>query len=1021
MKFQISNFKIQISNLKSFYYLLLTFSCLLFFTSCAASRSERKREEAKGKVAIEKISVAEDGKGVLVEASGPIAYTAFRLTDPDRLVLDIPEVDIKKVLEPIHINNEFITTITAASYGGQTIVPISRVEIGLKKGVIHDVKQGEGSIMVTVDHEADTQQTASVVEDQGAEVAKREEPNALVAEEPTVPPPPSAEGKEVKKADKLLRIEAQKENGATVIKIVGNGAIGNFNAFDMKKAAPPRLVVDVWNVKNSIPKTSLAVNTSHIRKVRVGQYPDKVRLVFDSNQRTLPNYTIEKVENSLVITTGNVDVKKQETNIAATPNIVTAITTVALNVRQGPDKTFKQIATLPKDTARTVVGRNTDSSWLQIHISGATDLGWVSKQFVKVQGDINSLPVAEPTEAVAAAQLASEPPVALQKTSELPAVGTEPYAEVKEIDFKQLADKARLVLMLSKKAAYQLSKSADETSLVLDIKDAIIADKFQRTLDASDLNTPVATISSFQSPVEPAKDVRILVKLKEKSSYDISQEGEKIQIDFPLQLVAQAVPKEAEVKPEEKNQESEAMSQEPKEIKQAEEVSKAEQEPAPDRFKPGQASGYTGRKISLDFKDADIGNILRLMAEISKLNIIAGEDVKGKVSLRLIEVPWDQAFDIILKTNGLGMVQEGNVVRILPVAKIKQESDEALASKKAKEKLEDLDIKLVPVNYATAGTLESQVKSLLSDRGTITVEARTNTLIIRDIPVNIAKAVDLIRKLDTQTPQVLIEARIIEANSNFARDLGVQWGAATLTRSQESFNSTFGSLGTSPSATMTPTGFIGSTAGVSRFSAQPGFAVSLPAAGAAGTLGAVGLSFGTLTGDPWLLDLRISAGEKQGLTKTISRPRITTLDNKEAKISQGDSVPFETTSSSGTQTSFIDATLELTVTPHITPDGSVSMKITAKRNSIGSFRSAAGTPSISKKEATTEIIVKDGETAVIGGIVVADKSDTSSGIPFFKDIPILGWLFKNNSTADSQTELLIFITPNIVKGKVELS
>jgi len=208
---------------------------------------------------------------------------------------------------------------------------------------------------------------------------------------------------------------------------------------------------------------------------------------------------------------------------------------------------------------------------------------------------------------------------------------------------------------------------------------------------------------------------------------------------------------------------------------------------------------------------------------------------------------------------------------------------------------------------------------------------------------------------------------------------------------------------------------------VSRFSAQPGFAVSLPAAGAAGTLGAVGLSFGTLTGDPWLLDLRISAGEKQGLTKTISRPRITTLDNKEAKISQGDSVPFETTSSAGTQTSFIDATLELTVTPHITPDGSVSMKITAKRNSIGSFRSAAGTPSISKKEATTEIIVKDGETAVIGGIVVADKSDTNSGIPFFKDIPILGWLFKNKSISDSQTELLIFITPNIVKGKVELS
>jgi len=280
------------------------------------------------------------------------------------------------------------------------------------------------------------------------------------------------------------------------------------------------------------------------------------------------------------------------------------------------------------------------------------------------------------------------------------------------------------------------------------------------------------------------------------------------------------------------------------------------------------------------------------MAEISNLNIIAGEDVKGRVSLRLIDVPWDQAFDIILKTNGLGMVQEGNVVRIMPLARIKQETEELFASRKAKEKLEDLEIKLLPVNYAKASEMEPQVKGLLSDRGTIGIESRTNTLIIKDIPANIARVVDLIKKLDTPTPQVLIEARIIEAQSSFARDLGIQWGGATLTtNSQDQFGSAFGSTSTAPPNTLTPTGFIGSGG---QFSAQPNFAVSLPAAGTAGTLGAVGLSFGKLVGEPFLLDLRISAGEKQGLTKTISRPRITTLDNKEAKISQGDSVPFET-------------------------------------------------------------------------------------------------------------------------------
>jgi type IV pilus assembly protein PilQ len=178
----------------------------------------------------------------------------------------------------------------------------------------------------------------------------------------------------------------------------------------------------------------------------------------------------------------------------------------------------------------------------------------------------------------------------------------------------------------------------------------------------------------------------------------------------------------------------------------------------------------------------------------------------------------------------------------------------------------------------------------------------------------------------------------------------------------------------------------------------------------------VGFSFGKLTGDPWLIDLRLSAGEVAGLSKTISRPRVITLDNTEAKISQGDSVPFETISDGGTNTEFIDATLDLTVTPHITSDGSVFMKIKVSRNSIGTFRSASGTPSISKKEASTEIMIKDGETAVIGGIVISDESDSNSGVPYLKKVPVLGWLFKRKSIADTQTELLIFITPTIIKN-----
>ncbi|HLE09134.1 MAG TPA: type IV pilus secretin family protein, partial [Thermodesulfobacteriota bacterium] len=195
------------------------------------------------------------------------------------------------------------------------------------------------------------------------------------------------------------------------------------------------------------------------------------------------------------------------------------------------------------------------------------------------------------------------------------------------------------------------------------------------------------------------------------------------------------------------------------------------------------------------------------------------------------------------------------------------------------------------------------------------------------------------------------------------------------------------------------------------------YMVNLPATGTAGTLGALGFILGRTGVNPLILDLRISAGEQDGLVKTISRPRIVTMNNKEAKIEQGESIPFETTSASGTATTFIDANLSLTVKPQITPDGSVLMEIKASRNSIGSFRTSAGEPSISKKEASTNVLVKDGETTVMGGIIVSDSNRSEKGIPFFKGIPVIGWFFKSRSVSDSQKELLIFITPTIVKEK----
>jgi type IV pilus assembly protein PilQ len=401
----------------------------------------------------------------------------------------------------------------------------------------------------------------------------------------------------------------------------------------------------------------------------------------------------------------------------------------------------------------------------------------------------------------------------------------------------------------------------------------------------------------------------------------------------------------------------------------------------------------------LDFQDAEVANVMRLIADVSDLNLVVGEEVKGKITLKLFNVPWDQALDIILKAKGLGQVREGNIIRIDTNGNIAKQQDEAAKAKEAQVKAEDLKTLIIPINYAEATALSTTLKKNLSSRGELTVNESTNSLIAKDIQQNIVEIQQLIKLLDLPKPQVLIETRIVQANTNFARDLGVQWGVST--RETSGSNQIALNAGA--------TGAFNSQA--------PTFAVNLPASGGAGPIGNVGVQFGRLTGvNPFNLDLRLSAGEVLGDTKIISSPRVVTIDNKEAVIQQGDSIPYETTSNNGTQTQFVDATLNLTVTPHITPNGSVIMKIKATKNAIGSFTSArTGAPSISKREASTEVMVQDGETTVIGGIFETSRSESVTGVPWFYQIPVVGWLFKRESTSTTNQELLIFITPTIVK------
>ncbi len=415
---------------------------------------------------------------------------------------------------------------------------------------------------------------------------------------------------------------------------------------------------------------------------------------------------------------------------------------------------------------------------------------------------------------------------------------------------------------------------------------------------------------------------------------------------------------------------------------------------------------YIGRRISLDFQQAEIGNVLRLIAEVSGFNMVVGEGIKSKVTMKLVSVPWDQALDMILKMNGLGKIRQGNIIWIDSLANLAKQQNEEAQAKDAKAKAEELVDRVFYVRNLQASELMTALRQYLSPRGLMQVSQGSNALIVRDTESKMSVMKQLVDGLDLEVPQVQIEARIVQADTNYSRSLGVQWGMQNVNP-----------LGSAQGVANFRTGTTGA------FGRQTtDYLVNLPAAvaGLSSTPG-VGFTFGRTDGGGALLDVRLSAGEMLGLSKVIAAPKVTTLDKREAKISQGESIPFQTTSLQGTQTTFVDANLELNVTPQITSRDpkevgkQIMLKVRATRNAVGSRSNPAG-PSIDRREANTQVIIRDGETMVIGGVFIDTQSNSSGGIPYLSRVPVLGWLFKNKTESVAKQELLIFLTPSIVKS-----
>ena len=543
---------------------------------------------------------------------------------------------------------------------------------------------------------------------------------------------------------------------------------------------------------------------------------------------------------------------------------------------------------------------------------------------------------------------------------------------VTEIDFRRgEKGEARLMIHLDDDSA-PVDVHQERDTIVVDLTGVSLPENLQRRLDVVDFGTPVQIIDSVQS----GKNTKLTLTTSGKFEH-LAYQSEDV-------LVIEVKPLTDDLIAEDRI----------------------------DEF------GYQGEQLSLNFQNIEVRAVLQLLADFTGYNLVTSDTVQGNLTLRLKNVPWDQALDIILKTKGLAMRQNGNILLIAPAAEIAAREKQELAAKKQLVELESLYSEIIEVNFAKATDLSALLQSgqeegsgsgvtgFLSGRGSVTVDERTNSLLLRDTADQLVQIRKLITKLDIPIRQVLIESRIVIANNDFTKELGVRFGtSASITGNQANFSN----IASSGSLNGTTQILNGET-----LEQADRLNVNLPVANAAGTfaLALAKLPLGAI------LELELSAMQEEGQGEIISSPRVITSNQKTATIEQGTEIPYQEASSSGaTSVSFKEAVLKLEVTPQITPDDRVVMDLEVNKDEVGAV--FLGVPSIDTRSVKTQVLVDNGETVVLGGIYEQRKTKSSRRVPFFGDLPYVGFLFKTNTNEDIKRELLIFVTPKIIKDSLK--
>jgi type IV pilus secretin PilQ/predicted competence protein len=957
----------------------------------------------------------------LVGLQDPV-YTAFLHSDPTALVVDLPSTEVEGPDAPVSVYDGLVDQVSVSSFGDDD-AGNARVEISLASWADYDIVSTPEGLSLRLysapgdEPEAQAPAAPEEMPDE-ADAAAEEDPWAqapsLAGEEAGDSQPMTMEQPPATPATALSGVEVTPAAPGVLLHMVADGAIESTESFVLEN--PARLVIDLPGLQNAAPKARVAVGGDLVSSVRVGAHPDKVRVVVDGGPAAdgFEGRRLVPAANGLFVTLGQGEALDEA--LAAALADAQPLAAAEPAAEEGADAMAQETA--PEEGAPEAL----------------------------------SLADAE----------APDESVAEEREERFPKADAASVV-VHGIHFDSQADKDRIVVLAEGPLEYELHTPDPETA-ILSIFDATIPKQAEGRITPP-LGGPVSLITAFRQPDVERREVRIVVKRARDSEPEVQRHGSLIFMDFPNTGTAANAPPafpgpKAVLSTEDGPQqmagaEGEATSSasSPPGFDLAEapasdaSQSQAGAPPAatagselPQFSQPASLSGaasldqqavpaslsgaappasleppaavdmlqegglidgkeYKGRRISLDFKDVEIADVLRIIAEVSDLNIVAGEEVEGTVTIRLVDVPWDQALDVILLTKGLGFVRVGSVLRIAPADILQQEEEVRLQERRNKEKLEDLVVKLQPVNYASVKDAEALVKKLLSARGTVNVDQRTNTLIIKDIAAVVDEATALIKAIDTQTPQVVIEAKIVEANLDFSRELGAFWSFATnpLKNGFDDSSDPRENLGDRNSFLFHDNNSV--------VFANP--ITSIPTGLA--TLNAF------LLDQKFDLGVQLAAAESSGDGKVISSPRVVTLDNREAEIKQGVSIPFQTFENGDAKLEFIDAVLRLKVTPHITSDRSIIMLIEVQRNAPDDTVSTpTGSPAIAKNEAKTETLVKDGQTLVIGGIYTVTKTQRESRVPYLHTIPVLGNIFKSREITDLRKELLIFVTPRVV-------